>query len=80
MGIYLWLVMGVIYMSDNKEAGGKFLGIRDAAQRLALHPETLRRWGQKGTITTYRTPNGHRRFLEADVDAILQKVRQDNEH
>lgn len=67
-------------MSTQDNDTGRFLGIRDAAQRLALNPETLRRWGKAGTITTYRTPSGHRRFLEADIDAILQKVRQDNEH
>lgn len=55
---------------------GTFLTIRDAADRLALNPETLRRWDRKGTITAYRTPGGYRRFLEADIDALLRKITE----
>lgn len=62
------------------QENGTYLDISTAAQRLAVCKETLRRWDRKGTITSYRTPGGYRRFRESDIDAILQKVRQDNEH
>jgi len=32
---------------------------------------TLRRWADAGQIRAFRTPGGHRRFAEADVQAIL---------
>jgi DNA-binding transcriptional MerR regulator len=32
---------------------------------------TLRRWADAGQIHVFRTPGGHRRFAEADVQAIL---------
>ena len=54
-----------------------FMTIRDAADRLALNPETLRRWDRKGTITAYRTPGGYRRFLESDIDAIFRKMLEE---
>lgn len=69
---YTWLVRGVTLNLENRQ--GNFLDIRTAAGRLSVNPETLRRWDRKGgIITAYRTPGGYRRFLEADVDALLQQ-------
>ena len=51
--------------------GDKYLDISTAADRLGVHPETLRRWERKGTIKAKRTPNGHRRFLKTDIDSML---------
>ena len=51
-----------------QEAEGQFMPIRDAAQLLCVHANTLRRWGDKGIIRAYRLgDNGHRRFLRQDV-------------
>lgn len=47
-----------------------YLPIREAAERLSVHPETLRRWDRKGIITARRLPNGYRRFLSTDLDAL----------
>jgi DNA (cytosine-5)-methyltransferase 1 len=51
--------------------GDKYMDISKAADRLGVHPETLRRWERKGTIKAKRTPSGHRRFLKADIDGLL---------
>lgn len=65
---------------NDPQPQGNYLSIGAAADRLHVNRETLRRWDRKGTITSYRTPGGYRRFLEADIDNILKKVATDNEH
>jgi excisionase family DNA binding protein len=47
-----------------------WLSLTQASKRLKVHPATLREWGDKGRIRTYRTPGGHRRFSEEDVDSL----------
>ena len=51
-----------------------WLSLDEAARRLKVHPTTLREWADKGRIRTYRTPGGHRRFSEEDVDAVGVKA------
>ena len=44
----------------------------DVGQLLGLHPNTIRRWGQKGILKVYRVgPRCDRRFRRQDVDAFL---------
>ena len=50
----------------------QYVDIRTAADRLGVHPETLRRWDRNGTLTANRLPNGHRRYLNSEITAILQ--------
>ena len=57
-------------------------GVRDyrvakqkAAERLGVHPTTLRRWSDNGDITTMLTPGGHRRFLISDLDNFSKNRR-----
>ena len=54
-----------------------WLSLDAAARRLAVHPATLREWADKGRIRTYRTPGGHRRFSEADVDQLGAQAKPD---
>lgn len=49
----------------------KWLSLKQAADQLGIHPTTLRRWADNGDIPVYITPGGHRRFLDADVQAVL---------
>lgn len=42
------------------------LTVKEAAQRLQVHENTLRTWTDKGIIPVVRRPGGHRRY-EADV-------------
>lgn len=39
----------------------------EAADRLGVHPVTLRRWSESGKIRAVRTPGGHRRFPESEI-------------
>jgi excisionase family DNA binding protein len=54
----------------------QWLSLSAAADRLGVHPTTLRRWSNNGDITTMLTPGGHRRFLIADLDEFSRNRRQ----
>jgi excisionase family DNA binding protein len=59
-------------MSDN---GERWLSLSAAAERLGVHPTTLRRWADNGDIATMLTPGGHRRFLISDLDRFAERRR-----
>ena len=45
-----------------------WLSIGEAAERLGIHPSTLRRWADDGDIPFMITPGGHRRFSAEEID------------
>ena len=50
------------------------LRISDVAQLLGVHPNTARRWSDRGMLKQYRlTSRGDRRFKREDVDAFLRE-------
>jgi len=50
------------------------LTIRDVAQLLNLHINTVRRWGNRGILRSYRVgPRRDRRFRREDVVALLER-------
>lgn len=50
-------------------------GSRKAAEILGVHVDTLRRWEAEGRIKKpQRTLGGHRRYSEADLWKIQQKL------
>jgi excisionase family DNA binding protein len=55
-------------------AAGPMLPVRDVANFLKLHANTVRRWSNKGILKAYRlTPRGDRRFLREDVLRLVSK-------
>ncbi|MGA7912811.1 MAG: helix-turn-helix domain-containing protein [Candidatus Dormiibacterota bacterium] len=64
-------------MSRAEPVSPAWLSLDEAAKRLNVHPGTLREWGDRGRIRTFRTPGGHRRFSEADVSAMRAQVAPD---
>jgi excisionase family DNA binding protein len=50
----------------------RWLSLSQAARILGIHPTTLRRWTDEGAIRCLRTPGGHRRFQQRDLDAFLE--------
>ncbi len=49
----------------------KLLTVKEAVQILHIHENTLRRWADKGILTTVRIgPRGDRRFLEDNLNEI----------
>ena len=47
----------------------------DVARFLGLHPNTVRRWSNKGLLKSYRiSTRGDRRFRREDVDGFLKEA------
>lgn len=52
------------------------LGVREAARRLGVHENTLRRWEASGLIHAVRLPTGVRRFREEDVQRLHDEMHR----
>lgn len=51
--------------------------VAEVAHELHVHPNTLRKWCDKGILKTYRIgPRGDRRFKPKDVTALLNNNLQ----
>jgi excisionase family DNA binding protein len=51
------------------------LTVREVARLLHVHPNTLRRWSNKGTIRAYRiTSRGDRRFKRDEIVRFLAEL------
>ncbi len=59
--------------SAPKAQDGRWLTINEACTLLGVDQTTLRRWSDAGKIPVFRTMGGHRRYAEADVQALVQK-------
>lgn len=56
------------------EAGttdGRWLTLGQACRLLGVDESTLRRWADSHYVRAYRTPGGHRRFAESDIQELL---------
>lgn len=49
------------------------LTVRAAAERMGVGYSTLKQWIHEGRIRTSRTPGGHHRLSEAEVDRLLAR-------
>ena len=49
-------------------ANANWLSLSQAADYLGVHPSTVRAWADKGELPSHRTPGGHRRFRQADLE------------
>jgi excisionase family DNA binding protein len=50
------------FMSD------EWLSLSEAAEKLGVHPSTVRAWADQGHLPSQRTQGGHRRFRRSDVE------------
>ena len=54
----------------------KLLRIREAAEMLSVHPETLRRWDRQGKLKAVRFGSrGDRRYRKEDLDRFIKGRR-----
>jgi len=49
----------------------------EVALMFRVDPKTVTRWASAGRIGSVRTPGGHRRFLKADIDVLLDRLTTD---
>ena len=56
-----------IVTSGSLPRNRSFLSVGQVAQRFDVHPNTVRKHADSGTLRTYRINGGHRRFSEDDV-------------
>ena len=55
------------------------LTVREVASILHVHPNTLRRWADKGILESIRiTTRGDRRFTSQDINQFLSKMKTYN--
>ena len=54
-----------------------FISFREAAQRLGVHENTVRRYADRGLIRAVRLPSGVRRLQRADVEALQPAPPED---
>lgn len=52
-----------------------WLPLSKAAERLNVHPTTLRRWADNGDVPCMLTPGGHRRFAASDLEQFADERR-----
>ena len=56
-----------------------WLSLSDVADRLGVHPSTVRAWSDQGVLPVYRTQGGHRRYLLDEINLWLETSRQHKE-
>ena len=59
-------------VSNTTASGAEYLSPAQAAKELGISTRTLWRYQDAGRIAPVRLPSGHRRFLRADVTALLR--------
>lgn len=53
---------------------------REAAALIGVAVNTLKRWDDRGYLTSVRTPTGQRFYHHADVEALLTVRERGNGH
>lgn len=51
--------------------GDKVLTPTEVARLFRVDPKTVTRWATDGKLAGFRTPGGHRRFWQSDVQNLL---------
>lgn len=49
----------------------RWITLGKACKRLGVNESTLRRWADAGQVRSFRTPGGHRRFSEEDLERLI---------
>lgn len=52
----------------------QLMQVRQAAQALGVHENTIRRWEERGLLRAVRLPSGVRRFRTEDVEKVREQM------
>ncbi|MFZ2036059.1 MAG: helix-turn-helix domain-containing protein [Dehalococcoidales bacterium] len=64
---------------ENTNLNYDMLTIGEVSKLLHVHPNTLRRWADKGVIKSYSiSVRGDRRFIPEDIDKFLNQMNAAN--
>lgn len=55
----------------------KLLTPGEVAHMFRVDPKTVTRWASSGRIGSIRTPGGHRRFRESEVQSLLAELTEE---
>ena len=47
----------------------------EVAKLFHVNPKTVTRWARSGKITSVRTLGGHRRYLQREIEALLNPLQ-----
>lgn len=50
----------------------QLLTAQQVAERLSVHPESVRRWTREGRLVAIALPSGRKRYRVEDVDAMVR--------
>jgi excisionase family DNA binding protein len=65
----------------NSNLPDNMLTVSEVSRILHVHPNTLRRWAEKGIIKSYSISHrGDRMFVSRDIDHLLSKMTTENEN
>jgi excisionase family DNA binding protein len=56
----------------------EWLALGPASKLLGVNESTLRRWADEGSVRSFRTPGGHRRFAATDIERLHQPSSDDS--
>ena len=60
----------------NGNLADNMMTVTEVSRILHVHPNTLRRWSDKGMIKSYSiTPRGDRRFMSRDIHQFLTTMK-----
>lgn len=59
--------------TQNRENVEKLLTPGEVAERFRVDPKTVTRWAKAGLLSSIKTPGGHRRYLEREIDDLVQQ-------
>jgi molybdopterin-binding protein len=66
-------------MPGNQGSGTELLRLRDAAAQLKISYPTIKQWIYHGKLRAIKTPGGHYRIPQAEIDRLLYRTRGHNE-
>ncbi|MCH8815547.1 MAG: helix-turn-helix domain-containing protein [Chloroflexi bacterium] len=61
----------VRYRDSNETLTTRWITLGQACKLLGVNESTLRRWADAGHVRSFRTPGGHRRFSEEDLQSLV---------